>query len=244
MYNENDVRLHRIDVVVAAIGRSSGIPFIGEELAEMLEWQRGRAEVDCDGRTLEARRRASTSIRRAASARRRQMSGKDQVESHDRAIARLRGMTSMSEILEAAMSVERTARDFYRALEGRVETPLRDLVHELAEEEQRHYDLFQGLRSNADIADVLGALIAVRVRDHGFSDFVGFPQLGDHPDEQTILQYAMGREHAAAEHYGALAATAPAGPIRDLFRFLADEELRHKGELMKRYREIIRSAGE
>jgi len=30
MYNENDVRLHRVDPVVAAIGLSSGIAFIGE----------------------------------------------------------------------------------------------------------------------------------------------------------------------------------------------------------------------
>jgi rubrerythrin len=64
---------------------------------------------------------------------------------------------------------------------------------------------------------------------------VQLPELGDLPDDQAILHYAMGREQAAMEQYQSLAADTPPGPVRDLFRFLAAQELEHKGELEKRY---------
>lgn len=171
------------------------------------------------------------------------MSGNDHSEGHGGAAARLKGLKSLGEILETAMGFERTARDFYASLEGRVSKPIRELVRELAAEEQRHYDMFAALRGDADVAGQLLQLIKVPASDHKFSNFVQLPQLGDTPDDQAILQYALGREHAAAEQYGALAQTAPTGPLRDLFRFLADEELRHKGELEKRYYEIVHSGG-
>ena len=53
------------------------------------------------------------------------------------------------------------------------------------------------------------------------------------------MQYAMGREHAAMEQYSALAEEVPDGPIRELFRYLAQEELTHKAELEKLYYELV-----
>lgn len=171
------------------------------------------------------------------------MSGGDHSEGHESAMHRLKGLKSIREILDTAMGFEKTARDFYAGLQGRVGKPIRELVSELAQEEQRHYELFERLRDDANIASELTMLIATPVSDHKFSDYVQTPQLGEHPDDQAVLQYALAREHAAAEHYGALAQTAPQGPIGDLFRFLADEELRHKGELEKLYYEIVHSGG-
>lgn len=53
----------------------------------------------------------------------------------------------------------------------------------------------------------------------------------------------MGREHAAMLHYAELTETAPEGPIRDLFRYLASEETRHKLALEKLYYETIHRGG-
>ena len=47
-------------------------------------------------------------------------------------------------------------------------------------------------------------------------------------DDQAVLQYALMREHVAMEQYQSLAETAPDGPIKDLFIFLANEETKHK----------------
>ncbi len=40
------------------------------------------------------------------------------------------------------------------------------------------------------------------------------PDLGDKPDDQAVLQYAMGREHLAMSHYRALADSTAPGPIK------------------------------
>lgn len=152
---------------------------------------------------------------------------------------RLRNSKSMGEVLKTAMSFEETARNFYTDLAGRVSKPLRSLVAELAEEEARHYDLFKGLMESDDVRAHIDDRVATPPSDHRFSDYVHLPDLGESPDDQAVLQYAMGREHAAMEQYGALAEEAPEGPIRDLFSYLSAEELEHKKELEKRYYELV-----
>jgi rubrerythrin len=158
-------------------------------------------------------------------------------------IDRLRGKTSLKEILEVATHFEESARDFYTALIPRVSKRIRYLVEELAAEEQRHYDMFGALARRTDIADQVGQEIQRTASDSKFSDCIHLPDLGEQPDDQAVLQYAMGREHAAMLHYGELAETTPAGPVRDLFRFLASEETKHKLELEKLYYEIVHRGG-
>jgi rubrerythrin len=158
-------------------------------------------------------------------------------------IERLRGKTSLKEILEVATHFEETARDFYTALIPKVSKRIRYLVEELAEEEQGHYVMFSALAQRADIVDQVKQEIERTAADSKFSDCLHLPSLGDNPDDQAVLQYAMGREHAAMSHYGELANTAPAGPIRDLFVYLASEETKHKLELEKLYYEIVHRGG-
>jgi len=156
---------------------------------------------------------------------------------------RLRGKTTLREILEVATSFEAAARDFYTDLIPKVGKRIRYLVEELAAEEQRHFDLFRELMQRDDIVEQIRAEIERPVSDSKFSDCLHLPDLGDSPDDQDVLQYAMGREHTAMRHYGELAESAPTGPISDLFRFLASEETKHKVELEKLYYEIVHRGG-
>jgi rubrerythrin len=158
-------------------------------------------------------------------------------------IDRIRSRKTLAEILEVASSFEQTARDFYTALAPRVSKRIRDLVEELAQEEQRHFDLFDALRKRGDAAEWIRAEVATPASDSRFSDCIHLPDLGENPDDQAVLQYAMGREHAAMEQYRSLAESVEPGPIQDLFRFLADEETRHKLELEKIYYEVVHSGG-
>lgn len=158
-------------------------------------------------------------------------------------IDRLRGKTTLREILEVATGFEASARDFYTALIPRVSKRIRYLVEELAAEEQAHYDLFSALARRDDIAEQVTREIQRTASDSRFSDCLHLPDLGENPDDQAVLQYAMGREHAAMSHYGELAETAPEGPIRNLFQYLASEETQHKLELEKLYYEIVHSGG-
>ncbi|MDX9994666.1 MAG: ferritin family protein [Rhodocyclaceae bacterium] len=158
-------------------------------------------------------------------------------------VERLRGKTSLKEILEVATHFEASARDFYKDLIPKVSKRIRYLVEELAAEEQSHYDMFAALAQRADIAAQVRQEIQRTAADSKFSDCIHLPDLGDSPDDQAVLQYAMGREHAAMSHYGELADTAPAGPIKDLFVYLASEETKHKLELEKLYYETVHRGG-
>lgn len=156
---------------------------------------------------------------------------------------RLKAMTKLEDVLVTATEFERTARDFYHSLAPKVSKNIRYLVEELAAEEQQHFDLFAGLVGRADLAAVLATEIERPASDRKFSDCVHAPDLGDAPDDQAVLQYALMREHAAMEQYTALADTTPDGPLKDLFRFLANEETKHKNELEALYYQIVHSGG-
>lgn len=156
---------------------------------------------------------------------------------------RIKSKKSLKEILEVATSFEATARDFYTALIPRVSKKLRWLVEELAREEAGHYRMFTELSARADIAEQIGAEVLIPASDRKFSDAVLLPDLGEHPDDQTLLRYALGREHTAMEQYQSLADATEPGPIRDLFVYLANEETRHKNELEQLYYEMVHSGG-
>lgn len=156
---------------------------------------------------------------------------------------RLQSKITLKEILEVAIDFERTARDFYTDLIPKVKKNIRYLVEELAEEEQEHFDLFSEMLARSDIEDQLKVEIERPASDHKFSDCIHLPDLGESPDDQDVLQYALMREHTAMEQYHSLALNTPPGPIHDLFLFLANEETKHKNELEKIYYETVHRGG-
>lgn len=167
----------------------------------------------------------------------------DQAEGHVHGHEQLRNSKTLAEILETATRFEQTARDFYQALAPKVSKRIRWLVQELAEEEQRHFELFNELMKRDDLDEQIRARVATPAADPRFSDGIHLPELGDQPDDQAVMQYALGREHAAMEQYRELAESTAPGPIKSLFVFLANEETQHKAELEKLYYEIVHSGG-
>ena len=166
-----------------------------------------------------------------------------EIEGAQGAYAKIRSKKTLKEILEVASSFELSARDFYQDLIPKVSKNVRWVVEELAVEEQEHYGMLMALAARADIESEIQSEIATPVSDGRFSDAVHIPDLGDKPDDQAVLQYAMGREHLAMEHYRNLANEAPAGAIKALFEYLANEETKHKAELEKVYYETVHSGG-
>lgn len=152
----------------------------------------------------------------------------------------LRTKTSIGEILTTASSFEYNAFIFYTSLQEKVSKQLRSLVTELAQEEQSHYELFQGLSKHPHVQGHITKLIKMPPSTDRFSHYIQTPALSEFPDDQSILQYAMGREQAALEQYSSLAQEALPGPIQDLFYYLAHEELQHKIELERRYSELLK----
>lgn len=156
---------------------------------------------------------------------------------------KLKSLTSLREVLEVAIEFERTARDFYTDLAPKVSKDMRYLVEELAAEEQEHVEMFKVLLERADLEHDLEIKVERPASDRKFSDCIHVPNLGENPDDQTVLQYALSREQTAMEQYTTLAEETPPGPLHDLFQFLANEEMEHKNELEAIYYEIIHSGG-
>lgn len=171
------------------------------------------------------------------------MTTTDMQEGEQSSYERIRSMTTLEDVLKVATSFEESARNFYRDLTPKVSKRFRWLVEELATEEQGHYDLFSNLAMRDDIADQIKTEVERPVTDGKFADAIMTPDLGEEPDDQAVLQYAMSREHLAMTHYRALADTTPDGPIKELFAYLANEEAKHKEELEKLYYETAHSGG-
>jgi rubrerythrin len=165
------------------------------------------------------------------------------IEGHQGSYDRIKSKTSLKEVLGLACSFEASARDFYRDLAPKVSKHIRWLAEELAAEEQSHYDLLRGLTDHPDIVEQIAGEVQTPANNTRFSDAIHLPDLGPQPDDQAVLQYAMGREHIAMEHYQSLAEGTAPGPIRDLFVYLANEETKHKSELEKLYYETVHSGG-
>jgi len=53
-YDDTDMCVYGADLVVEAIGQEPNNDFLGEELTERLEWERGRLKIDEHGRTSES----------------------------------------------------------------------------------------------------------------------------------------------------------------------------------------------
>ncbi|MDJ0832496.1 MAG: FAD-dependent oxidoreductase [Gammaproteobacteria bacterium] len=53
-FDETDEQIHPAEMVVEAIGQMSDVNLLGEELTERLEWNRGRIQIDTNGRTSES----------------------------------------------------------------------------------------------------------------------------------------------------------------------------------------------
>lgn len=155
----------------------------------------------------------------------------------------MKDLTSLREVLELATKFEITARDFYTDLATKVSKNMRYLVEELATEEQEHVELFSDMLKRKDLQNTLDTKVERPASDRKFSDCVHVPDLGENPDDQTVLQYALKREQIAMEQYRTLAEETEPGPLHDLFQFLANEEAEHKNELEVLYYEIVHSGG-
>ena len=112
-----------------------------------------------------------------------------------------------------------------------------------SEEEQDHADRLGQLRYHPDLAQQIEKKIEVPITDLRFSDAIKTPDPKRLKSDQDVLEYALGRERLAMEQYRSLADATMPGEIKNLFQWLADEEIEHKQELEKRYYALVHRGG-
>jgi len=152
-------------------------------------------------------------------------------------------MTTVEEVLETAAEFDREAHGFYVDLIPRVSKNIRYIVEELARAELQHVMKLRDLARSEELAGRLKDAILRPEADRRFSDAIQAPELGDNPDDQEVLAYALAREQVAIEEYSELAANTPPGPLHEVFSFLANEESRHKSDLEALYYETVHRGG-
>ncbi len=151
--------------------------------------------------------------------------------------------TTVEEVLETVAEFDRKAHEFYVALIPKVSKSIRYIVEELAQAELEHVVKIRTLAQSDEIAGHLKDAIKRPEADRRFSDAIQMPELGDKPDDQDVLRYALSLEQVAIEEYSELAANTPPGPLHEVFSYLANEESKHKSELEALYYEVVHSGG-
>lgn len=159
-------------------------------------------------------------------------------EGHGQGYVVLKQKRTLKEVLEIATSFEKTAHEFYSQLIPKVSDDIRYLLEDLAAEELQHYHLFLDLMEDPSVLTQIEQKIAIPKEEKQYMEYVYTPELGDNPDEATVLHYAIGREDAALKQYQDLADNAPEGPLKSVFQFLAYEESEHRNDLEKIYQRI------
>jgi rubrerythrin len=142
-----------------------------------------------------------------------------------------------------AIQFELAAAEFYQQLQPQVSKPLRWLVESLAEEEKDHAERLGKLRYHPDLYQEIQQQIETPVTNLRFSDGLHTPDPKLLKSDQDVLQYALSRERLAMEQYRALAEATEPGEVKELFQWLADEEIEHKSELEKRYYALVHRGG-
>lgn len=152
-------------------------------------------------------------------------------------------VTTVGEVLQHVAEFDRAAHEFYLNLAPKVSKNIRFLVEELAEAEASHIEMIEALRHHPDVEGHMRDTLARPHADRQFSDAAHTPEMGEAPDDQAVLQYALAREKIAIEEYAELAEATPPGPLHDAFQFLANEERKHKAEIEALYYRIVHSGG-
>lgn len=155
----------------------------------------------------------------------------------------LKKSTTVGEVLETVAEFGRAAHGHYVDIIPRVSKNVRYIVEDLAREELEFVRMVQELQHSPDIASHLADAIARPHADRQFSDAIHLPDMPDDPDDQAVLQYALALEQVAMEEFSELAENTPPGLLHDVFRFLANEERKHKADLEALYYEIVHSGG-
>ena len=113
---------------------------------------------------------------------------------------------------------------------------VQDMLNELAGEEVKHKERLEELLEG-DTEQIIAAK-QDKIEDLKLADYLVAPPLDEDATIQEVLMTAMQREKNSHEFYNLMAGLASEA-AKDLFQFLAQEELGHKHKVEVLYDDII-----
>jgi rubrerythrin len=142
-------------------------------------------------------------------------------------------------IIQRAIRFEENAYDFYTGASEMVKFPhVREMLNELAGEEVKHKEKLEGLLAS-DTEQIVAAKQRRQIQDLKLADYLVASPLDEGATIQDVLMIAMQREKNSHDFYNLMAGIAGSEAAKDLFQFLAQEELGHKNKVEVLYDDII-----
>jgi rubrerythrin len=143
-------------------------------------------------------------------------------------------------IIQRAIQVEEDAYSFYTEASEMVKLPhVRDMLNELAGEEVKHKEKLEELLAGDNTEQIIAAGQSHKIQDLKLADYLVVSQpLNEDATFQEVLIIAMQREKNAYDFYNLMAGLASEA-AKDLFQFLAQEELGHKNKIEVLYDDIV-----
>lgn len=139
------------------------------------------------------------------------------------------GKLSFRQVLDLAIAEEEGARKLYEELASKVKDPsVKDTLLFLAKEEVGHRDLLTAYKEGRIEAQGLGMGDPI---DAHIVERFGSPQWDPNWGIKEVFLAAATKEKISHEFYEELASTHPPGPVRELLKRLAAEELAHKEKM-------------
>ena len=131
---------------------------------------------------------------------------------------------TVDDVLDFAINAEQEAFDFYIDLAGRASTQaMKETFEQFANEEKGHKSKLERVRSGQTVE-----LSTEKVFDLKIGDYLVDVEVTDKMNYQEALILAMKREKSAFKLYTDLSNLVKDQDIKELFRSLAQEELKHK----------------
>ena len=138
---------------------------------------------------------------------------------------------TFEKIISFAIEKEDEAAKLYKDLSGRVQKPnAKVMFDELAAEEVKHGELLKGM-----IEKSIPDLPSEKVTDLKISDYLVEMPFKPDMDYQDILIMAMKREESAVKLYNDMASRVQEAKIKDLLKFMSQQEAKHKLRLETEY---------
>lgn len=132
----------------------------------------------------------------------------------------------LGDYIDIAIQREDEAHVFYTDLFNKVKDPAaREALQLLAAEELKHKTFLESYRDGGYRKDALRMNQPI---DYKIAEHMDKPDIEGNLQSKDVYLIAAHRERGSYDFYTALADLHPEGELRDMFRKIASEELRHK----------------
>jgi rubrerythrin len=142
---------------------------------------------------------------------------------------------TVKSILEKAANKENEAYLLYKDMAGRVkDAQTKSILDKFAADELKHKQVIE----NFKVTDLKNHEIDETSRQ-GVSEYLTGESFSEQADFKDVLVYAAKREKAACEFYKRMSTSVDDFELKGLFKWLAQEESKHKEDIEALFWEII-----